>query len=173
MRNFTNSAGGACYGARMLRFRVGAVVGAVVLGVLLRGGAAFADEPANEGANKGEAADKGEAANKGEAADKGEAAASLDADGQRAVDSLMFDVRKVVEVQASSGWKIDRYEYEKMMPDTLLSVCRTTDETRSLALAALGREVTRLGGPPRHRLATVFPGSVDDWRLQVVALTGS
>lgn len=61
--------------------------------------------------------------------------------------SLIFDVRKIVEIQASSGWKIDRYEYEKMMPDTLLSVCRTTDETRSLALAELGREITRLGGP--------------------------
>ncbi len=63
------------------------------------------------------------------------------------VASLLFDVRKVVEVQVSTGWKIDRYEYEKMMPDTLLSVCRTTDETRSFALAEAGREVTRLGGP--------------------------
>lgn len=63
------------------------------------------------------------------------------------VSSLLFDVRKVVEVQVSTGWKIDRYEYEKMMPDTLLSVCRTTDETRSFALAEAGREVTRLGGP--------------------------
>jgi hypothetical protein len=64
-----------------------------------------------------------------------------------AVESLLFDVRKVVEVQVSTGWKIDRYEIEKMMPDTLLSVCRTTNETRSLALAEAGREVTRLGGP--------------------------
>lgn len=61
--------------------------------------------------------------------------------------SLLFDVRKVVEVQVSTGWKIDRYEYEKMMPDTLLSVCRTTDETRGFALAEAGREITRLGGP--------------------------
>jgi hypothetical protein len=66
---------------------------------------------------------------------------------QATVDSLAFDMRKVVEVQASSGWKIDRYEYEKMMPDALLSVCRTTDETRSLTLAQLEREVVRLGGP--------------------------
>ena len=64
-----------------------------------------------------------------------------------AADSLVFDIRKVVEVQASSGWKIDRYEYEKMMPDALLSVCRANEETRSLALAMLAREVTRLGGP--------------------------
>lgn len=71
---------------------------------------------------------------------------------QATVDSLMFDARKVVEVQASSGWKIDRYEYEKMMPDTLLSVCRTTDETRSLAIAQLDREVTKLGGPLEEAL---------------------
>lgn len=64
-----------------------------------------------------------------------------------AVNSLLYDVSKIVEVQASSGWKIDRYEYEKMMPDTLLSVCRTTDEVRSFALAEMSRRVTRLGGP--------------------------
>jgi hypothetical protein len=35
-----------------------------------------------------------------------------------------------VEVQqASTGWKIDRYEYEEMMPDALLSVCRATEAT--------------------------------------------
>ncbi len=64
-----------------------------------------------------------------------------------AVSSLVFDIRKVVEIQASSGWKIDRYEYEKMMPDALLSVCRTTDEIRGFALAQLRTEVAQLGGP--------------------------
>lgn len=63
------------------------------------------------------------------------------------VESLLFDVRKIIEVQMSTGWKIDRYEYEKVMPDTLISVCRTTDETRSFALAEAGREVAKLGGP--------------------------
>lgn len=75
------------------------------------------------------------------------AGAEPDENLKATVASLLFDVRKVVEVQVSTGWKIDRYEYEKMMPDTLLSVCRTTDETRSFALAEAGREVTRLGGP--------------------------
>ncbi|MEZ4293330.1 MAG: hypothetical protein R3B70_00010 [Polyangiaceae bacterium] len=72
--------------------------------------------------------------------------ASSEADVDATVKSLLYDVRKIVEVQTSTGWKIDRYEYEKMMPDTLLSVCRTTDETRGFALAEAGREVTRLGG---------------------------
>ncbi|MFO0758796.1 MAG: hypothetical protein U0359_20055 [Byssovorax sp.] len=61
--------------------------------------------------------------------------------------NLLFDVRKIVEVQQSSGWKIDRYELEKMMPDALLSVCRTTDETRMVALTEASAEVARLGGP--------------------------
>jgi hypothetical protein len=81
-----------------------------------------------------------------------EAADPSDAERNQAVDSLVFDVRKVVEIQQSSGWKIDRYEYEKMMPDTLLSVCRTTEETRSLALAVLRREITRLDGPLEEAL---------------------
>lgn len=64
-----------------------------------------------------------------------------------AVASLLFDLRKIVEVQRSAGWKIDRYEYERMMPDTLMSVCRTTDATRRFALAEARDEVARLGGP--------------------------
>ena len=64
-----------------------------------------------------------------------------------AARSLIFDVRKIVEIQASGGWKIDRYEYEKMMPDTLLSVCRTTEQAHRLALTDAAQEVGRLGGP--------------------------
>ncbi len=56
-------------------------------------------------------------------------------------------MQKIVEVQQSAGWKIDRYEYEKMMPDTLLSVCRTTDEARSLALADASAAIDNQGGP--------------------------
>ena len=80
------------------------------------------------------------------------AARADDEEVRTAVTSLVFDVRKVVEIQAASGWKIDRYEYEKMMPDTLLSVCPTTDEVRGFALAELAREVTRLGGPLEEAL---------------------
>src|SRR5262245_58187019 len=80
------------------------------------------------------------------------AAEPTDAERNFAVESLVFDVRKIVEIQQSSGWKIDRYEYEKMMPDTLLSVCRATEETRSLALAVLRREITRLEGPLEEAL---------------------
>jgi hypothetical protein len=64
-----------------------------------------------------------------------------------ATESLLYDIEKIVEVQRSGGWKIDRYEYEEMMPDALLSVCQTTDETRSSALNEARHEVVRLGGP--------------------------
>lgn len=123
----------------MLDGRLWSICGAVALGFVAVEGAAFAEEP------KG-APEPAKAA--GEATTPGD---DLRAEGaeelQKAVDSLVFDVKKIVEVQAASGWKIDRYEYEKMMPDTLLSVCRTTDETRSRALAQLDREITGLGGP--------------------------
>lgn len=86
-------------------------------------------------------------------AEEGAAAGSDEEVVRGSVSSLLFDVRKIVEVQASTGWKIDRYEYEAMMPNTLLSVCQATDETRSFALAAASREVARLGGPLEDALA--------------------
>ncbi len=122
-RNFTNPRACACYGRGVHLFRLVSTFFAA--GLTLTAVTARADEPP---------------------------APEVGAELQETVDSLAFDVRKVVEVQASSGWKIDRYEYEKMMPDTLLSVCRTTDETRSLALAQLEREVVRLGGPLEEAL---------------------
>jgi hypothetical protein len=69
-----------------------------------------------------------------------------------ATESLLYDIRKIVEVQRSAGWKIDRYEYEEMMPDALLSVCRTTDEIRDFALDEARGEVVRLGGPLERAL---------------------
>jgi hypothetical protein len=76
-----------------------------------------------------------------------EAAPAAGEEGARAAASLIHDVQKIVEVQRLGGWKIDRYECAKMMPDALMSVCRTTDEARGLALMDARREVTRLGGP--------------------------
>ena len=61
-----------------------------------------------------------------------------------AAASLLFDARKIVDAKESAGWKIDRYAYEEMMPDVLMSVCRTTAGRRALALAEARREVERL-----------------------------
>jgi hypothetical protein len=67
-------------------------------------------------------------------------------------ESLLYDLRKIVEVQTSAEWKIDRYEYEEMMPDALMSVCSTTVETRRVALAQAGRELARRDVPLKEQL---------------------
>lgn len=64
-----------------------------------------------------------------------------------AADALVHDLEKIVEYQSSIGWKIDKYEYEKMMPDALLSVCRSTDEARLRALGDIDQRIDALGGP--------------------------
>lgn len=74
-------------------------------------------------------------------------AAARAQDPNAEAETLIADLRKIVEIRAASGWKIDRYEYEGMMPDALLSVCRTPRETQSNALAKVGRRVEILGGP--------------------------
>lgn len=81
--------------------------------------------------------------------------AHADEELERSADSLLFDLEKVVELQQSSGWKIDRYEYEKMMPDALLSVCRATEALRSYALARVDAQVAELGGPLERALVEV------------------
>jgi hypothetical protein len=134
---------------------------AILVGVLASG-AARADSPVAEGAVPPAAPAQATAAVPAaspEVATEAPAPAAppkvseeATAEARRAVESLLFDIRKVVEVQASSGWKIDRYEYEKMMPDALLSVCRTTEETRSFALAEAAREIVHLGGPLEEAL---------------------
>jgi AraC family transcriptional activator FtrA len=96
-----------------------------------------------------------------------EPAVASDDEVASAAASLLYDVRKIVEVQRSAGWKIDHYEYEEMMPDALMSVCSTTDETRHLALAEATREVARLGGPLEDALEE-NGGNIEDLKdLQV------
>lgn len=62
-------------------------------------------------------------------------------------EALVHDLSMIIEAQQSSGWKIDRYEYEEMMPDALQSVCAATEATRSAARDRLGRRIDALGGP--------------------------
>lgn len=65
----------------------------------------------------------------------------------KAVDALVHDLEKIIENQTSLGWKIDKYDFDKMMPDALLSVCRSTDEARLAALGELDERINDLGGP--------------------------
>jgi hypothetical protein len=62
-------------------------------------------------------------------------------------EALIHDLSMIIETQQAAGWKIDRYEYEDMMPDALQSVCATTDATRIAARDRLGRRIDALGGP--------------------------
>jgi hypothetical protein len=64
-----------------------------------------------------------------------------------AEEGLLHDLQKIVKVQQATGWKIDRYEYEEMLPDTLLSVCAVPQSLRQSALDRLGRQIDALGGP--------------------------
>ncbi|WP_437309169.1 hypothetical protein [Sorangium sp. So ce388] len=64
-----------------------------------------------------------------------------------AVVSLLVDLEKMIEVQQSLGWTIDRYELDEIMSPALMSVCSATPETRAAALASLDREIVELGGP--------------------------
>ncbi|MDI1429456.1 hypothetical protein [Polyangium sorediatum] len=64
----------------------------------------------------------------------------------RAESALLHDLVKIVESKANAGWKIDRYEFETMMPDALESVCGTPEKVRLAALARQARTVESLGG---------------------------
>lgn len=64
-----------------------------------------------------------------------------------AVVGLLVDLEKMIEVQQSLGWTIDRYELDEIMSPALMSVCSATPETRVAALAALDRRILELGGP--------------------------
>lgn len=64
-----------------------------------------------------------------------------------AVVGLLVDLEKMIEVQQSFGWTIDRYELDEIMSPALMSVCSATPETRIAALAALDRRILDLGGP--------------------------
>lgn len=81
--------------------------------------------------------------------------AHADEELERSADNLLFDLQKVVELQQASGWKIDRYEYEEMMPDALLSVCRATEALRAHAQGRISAEVLALGGPLEQALPSV------------------
>ncbi len=64
-----------------------------------------------------------------------------------AAGALHRDLERLVELRDADGWSIDRIEIEEALPAALMSVCRTTDQTRTELLAWLDGRITRLGGP--------------------------
>ncbi|MGB0591985.1 MAG: hypothetical protein ACPGU1_20070 [Myxococcota bacterium] len=69
---------------------------------------------------------------------------------------LVRDLRRVVTLSEKTGWGIDHYEYEAMLPSALESVCRTPAAGRLLAERILTEAADELGGDPAMRL--VEPG---------------
>lgn len=59
----------------------------------------------------------------------------------------MHDLEKIVESKTNSGWKIDRYEIDAMMPDALQSICATPESVRLDALEHQKLVIEELGGP--------------------------
>jgi len=64
-----------------------------------------------------------------------------------AVRALREDLERLIEVQVSGSWRIDRYEIDDMMPSALMSVCRSLPRARYQLLAELDANVHELGGP--------------------------
>jgi hypothetical protein len=85
----------------------------------------------------------------------------------RAEAALIHDLEKIVESQEATDWKIDRYEYDEMMPDALESVCATPHAIREAALARLVQREVALGGPvdAAYRRAGSDIGAVEDLRF--------
>lgn len=76
-----------------------------------------------------------------------ETVVELSPDGPSPETALLHDLSKIVESKQTSGWLIDRYEMERMMGDTLASVCRTPEPARQAALAQVERRIEALDGP--------------------------
>lgn len=79
-----------------------------------------------------------------------------------AFEALREDLERLIEVQESGGWKIDRYEIEEMMPSALMTVCKVPVETRQRALAFYDRRIVALGGPLEKAWAK--KADVSAWR---------
>ncbi len=66
-----------------------------------------------------------------------------------AAEALRYDMEKLVALTEQSGWTIDRYEVQKLLPDALLSVCRADERTRAGAARQLAAALAGAGGSSR------------------------
>ena len=65
--------------------------------------------------------------------------------------TLSRDFARIVALQEQTGWGVDRYEFETMIPVALRSLCRVPSQLWPVTEAALESEVQRLGGDPAAR----------------------
>ena len=67
------------------------------------------------------------------------------------VESLRYDLEKIVELREQGGWAIDRLELEAMLPDALLSVCRVPQGERTATVRSYDAQIQAMGGPAAGR----------------------
>jgi hypothetical protein len=63
------------------------------------------------------------------------------------VAPIILDMMHLIKVAQSAGWKIEKYEIEKLIPDALQSVCRVHPASRQAALASIEEQIQLSGGP--------------------------
>ena len=61
--------------------------------------------------------------------------------------SLYRDVQRLVTLSETTGWDIDRLEVQALLPDVLMSVCRTDAPTRQRVMKWLDAQIIVHGGP--------------------------
>jgi hypothetical protein len=61
--------------------------------------------------------------------------------------AALDDLERIVESTAATGWRVDRYELEAMMPDALASLCSIPEPDRAALGAAVHARLAALGGP--------------------------
>ncbi len=66
---------------------------------------------------------------------------------ERSAAALYRDLERIVGLQTTAGWQIDRVEVEQILPATLMSLCRVEPETRTSLLRWLDERIAALGGP--------------------------
>jgi hypothetical protein len=66
------------------------------------------------------------------------------------VAGLLADVERIVSVEQSLGWFVDRRGYEEVLPAVLQSVCRAESRARIAAREELRRRGTELGDSRGH-----------------------
>ena len=86
---------------------------------------------------------------------------AVSAEEERAARVLVRDLMRIVMVQEQTGWGIDHYEYESMLPSALETLCRSPESALPRVEQQLSEATDALGGDPAQRLSE--PGvTMDD-----------
>lgn len=99
------------------------------------------------------------------------ACASAPRPADRSAANLYRDLERLVSLAEARGWEIDRVEVEELLPETLMSVCRTHPASRAFLATWVAQRIEAEGGPVedafrRHRALEPIAGLVRLARLQ-------